>query len=399
MRIAQVSPLFESVPPKGYGGTERVISNLTEELVRLGHDVTLFASGDSVTGAELRSVVPRSIRPAPGDLSWMPYLTMHLDQVSALASTFDVIHFHTDCLHYLLARRLPVPHITTLHGRQDIPELQPFYRHFRDIPLISISNSQRSPLPDVNWVDTVYHGLPLRPENFNPEPENYFAFVGRVSREKRLDRAIEIARSCGVPLYIGAKVDKADEAYFREVIEPLLHQPGVHFLGELDEREKRALLRRAKALLFPIDWPEPFGLVMIEAFSSGTPVIAYRHGSVPEIMEDGVTGFVVDNQEQAIRAGQQIDTIDRYACRAVFERRFSSRAMAEHYLEVYRRMQRRDVKNGIDLRAGAARTARAEEDTPLTRPMENQAWLKKFSSGKTGTSLPPLLPPTNDAGY
>lgn len=340
MKIAQVSPLFESVPPKGYGGTERVISYLTEELVRQGHEVTLFASGDSVTRAKLISAVATSIRPGPTDISWLAYHTIHMDMVAELAHTFDVIHFHTDYLHFPLARRLGTAHVTTLHGRQDLPELAPLYRQFADIPLVSISDSQRGPLPNANWVDTVYHGLPSDPESFSAARGDCFAFIGRVAPEKRLDRAIEIAERCDVPIVIGAKVDKADEAYFNEVIKPLLKKPCVTFLGEVNENEKRELLHRAKALLFPIDWPEPFGLVMIEAFSCGTPVIAYRHGSVPEIMEEGVTGYVVTNQEEAVKAALRIDEIDRRSCRAAFERRFSAKAMTEHYLRVYQKIQK-----------------------------------------------------------
>lgn len=339
MKVAQVSPLFESVPPQGYGGTERVISYLTEELVRQGHEVTLFASGDSVTKATLRSAVSHSIRPAPTDISWLAYHTIHMDQVAELAHSFDVIHFHTDYLHFPLARRLGTPHVTTLHGRLDLPELVPLYRQFKDMPLVSISNSQRGPLPDVHWVDTVYHGLPSDPESFHEPRGDRFVFIGRIAPEKRLDRAIEIAERCDVPIYIGAKVDKADEAYFNEVIKPLLRKPCVTYLGEVNEKEKRELLQHAKALLFPIDWPEPFGLVMIEAFSCGTPVIAYRHGSVPEIMEEGVTGHVVTNQEEAVQAAMRIDEIDRRGCRAAFERRFSAATMTEHYLRVYRRLQ------------------------------------------------------------
>lgn len=338
MKIAQVSPLFESVPPKAYGGTERVISYLTEELVKRGHEVTLFASGDSITQAKLISAAPVSIRPKPADLSWLAFHTIHMDLVSAMAQSFDIIHFHTDYLHFPLAKRLGTPHVTTLHGRQDLPELAPLYRHFPDMPLISISNSQRAPLPHVNWVDTVYHGLPAERYSFSPTPGDYFAFIGRVSQEKRLDRAIEIAERCGVPLVVAAKIDKADESYFNECIKPLFRKPCVTYVGEANEKEKRELLEHARALLFPIDWPEPFGLVMIEAFSCGTPVIAYRNGSIPEIMEDGVTGFVVSDQEEAVRAAMRIDEIDRWACRDVFERRFTAAHMAENYLRVYRQL-------------------------------------------------------------
>lgn len=351
MKIAQVSPLFESVPPKGYGGTERVISYLTEELVRLGHDVTLFASGDSVTKARLIPAIAASARPDMTQRSWLAYHTIQMDLVAQQAHEFDVIHFHTDYLHFPLAKALGTPYITTFHGRLDIPELEPLCRHFSDVPLISISNSQRTPLPWANWCETVYHGLPSDLYSFAPEPGNYFVFIGRLSPEKRVDRAIEIAQRCGMPLYIGAKLDIADEQYFNAFLKPLFRNPLVRFVGEVGEREKRELLENANALLFPIDWPEPFGLVMIEAFSCGTPVIAYAHGSVPEIMEDGVTGFIVTNQEEAVRAAQQIGTIDRLRCRKVFESRFTASHMAANYLRVYQRMLDGSTKarsDGID---------------------------------------------------
>lgn len=338
MKIAQVSPLFERVPPKAYGGTERIISYLTEELIRLGHDVTLFASGDSITGACLVPAIDESFRLDAVQRTWLAYHTIQMDLVSQLAHTFDVIHFHTEYLHFPIARKFSTPHITTLHGRQDLPELVTLYKHFSDVPLISISDSQRIPLPWANWYGTVYHGLPPDLYSFRSEPDNYFVYIGRISLEKRVDRAIDIAQQCGLPLYIAAKIDKADETYFNECIEPLLHDPLVKYIGEVGEPEKRDLLEHARALLFPIDWPEPFGLVMIEAFACGTPVIAYRHGSIPEIMEDSVTGFVVTNQEDAVRAAQSIESIDRKRCRQVFERRFTVAHMAENYLSIYRRL-------------------------------------------------------------
>jgi glycosyltransferase involved in cell wall biosynthesis len=336
MKIAQVAPVFERVPPTGYGGTERVISYLTEELVRQGHDVTLFASGDSITAAALHSAAPHSIRAGNDNHSWLAYLTMQLDMVAELESSFDVIHFHTDYTHFPLARRLRTPHLTTLHGRLDLPELVPLLRHFSDCPLISISESQRSPLPWADWQGMVYHGLPPDLYSFQPERGDYFLFVGRVSPEKRIDRAIDIAKRCGKRLYIGAKVDKADEPYFNASIKPLLNDPLVEFIGEINESQKKELLEHASALLFPIDWPEPFGLVMIEAFCCGTPVIAYRHGSVPEIMEDGVTGFVVSDQDEAVRAAKAIDSLDRKSCRDVFDRRFTAAHMAEAYVRIYK---------------------------------------------------------------
>lgn len=338
MKIAQVAPLFESVPPKAYGGTERVVSHLTEELVSRGHEVTLFASGDSVTSARLIAPVPESMRADVGMPIWMVYHLIQMDMVAELADTFDVIHFHTDYMHFPLAKTFRTPHVTTFHGRLDCPHLVPMCRHFPEIPLVSISNSQRTPLPWANWCATVYHGLRQDSYSFAPDPGDYFAFVGRVSPEKRLDRAIDIALRTGTPLYIGAKIDKTDEAYFNESIKPLLCHPLVHFMGEVGETEKREMLEHARALLFPIDWPEPFGLVMIEAFSCGTPVIAYANGSVPEIMEDGVTGFIVTNQDEALRAAQQINAIDREGCRKAFERRFTAAHMAENYLRVYRRL-------------------------------------------------------------
>jgi glycosyltransferase involved in cell wall biosynthesis len=296
MRIAQVAPLFESVPPKAYGGTERVVSYLTEELVRLGQEVTLFASADSVTAARLIAPVAQSIRPVPGNQDWLAYHAIQMDALRQHAREFDVVHFHTDVLHFPTALLLGLPHLTTLHGRLDLPQLAPLLRHFSASPLVSISDAQRLPQADANWAGTVHHGLPADLYQPSMRADDYFLFLGRTSPEKRLDRAIEIARRCGMPLVIGAKVDAADAAYFEREIAPLLKAPGVHFLGEVGQREKRELLGHAKALLFPIDWPEPFGLVMIEAFSCGTPVIAYRHGSVPEILEDGVTGFIVADQ-------------------------------------------------------------------------------------------------------
>lgn len=338
MKIAQVSPLFESVPPKAYGGTERVISYLTEELVRQGHDVTLFASGDSVTSAKLVPAIAQSIRQDTGRQAWLAYHAIQMDLLSKLEDSFDVIHFHTDCLHFALARKLRVPIVTTVHGRLDFPELIPLYRRFQNFPLVSISDNQRTPLPWANWCGTVHHGLPPDLYSFRPVRGNYFLFIGRVSPEKRLDRAIDIARQCGMPLYIGAKIDQADEPYFNEYIKPKLRNPLIEFLGEVNQTQKRELLEHASALLFPIDWPEPFGLVLIEAFACGTPVVAYRNGSIPEIMEDGVTGYVVTNQEEAVRAAQQIDSIDRKGCRKIFEQRFTVAHMAENYLRIYRRL-------------------------------------------------------------
>src|SRR5436309_777708 len=278
MRIAIVSPLFESVPPRLYGGTERVVSYLTEELVRQGQEVTLYASGDSATRARLRAVCPRSLRLDPNIRHPFAAHMILFDRVVEAADEFDVLHFNTDFWHFPLARRLRLPAVTTLHGRLDLPDLVPVYRHFHDTPVVSISNAQRSPLPWANWVATVYHGLPERLYRFRETPGSYLAFLGRISPEKRPDRAIRIAQRAGIPIKLAAKVDKADEAYFRETIRPLLRGPGVEFVGEIGERDKDAFLGEAMALLFPIDWPEPFGLVTIEAMACGTPVIAFRCG-------------------------------------------------------------------------------------------------------------------------
>jgi glycosyltransferase involved in cell wall biosynthesis len=335
VRIAQVAPLFESVPPKAYGGTERVVSYLTEALVALGHDVTLFASGDSVTTAQLVPAIDRAVRLHPRRPDWLVWHTIMLDRVMQQAPAFDVIHFHVDFMQYPLARRCATPSLTTLHGRLDLPDLQPLHQHFREHPLVSISDAQRLALPDANFVATVHHGVPAQLYAFHPQPQDYFAFVGRISPEKRVDRAIEIALATGTRLRIGAKVDTADQVYFEQRVRPLLGHPLIEYVGEVDEARKHELIGNARALLFPIDWPEPFGLVMIEAFACGTPVIAYRSGSVPEIMQHGVTGYIVSNQMQAIEAARRIDRIDRRRCRKAFEKRYTSEAMANRYLDVY----------------------------------------------------------------
>jgi glycosyltransferase involved in cell wall biosynthesis len=338
MKIAQVAPLMESVPPRLYGGTERVASYLTEELVAQGHDVTLFASGDSITRARLVPCCERSLRLDRRRPDWLVWHTLMLDRVFASADAFDVIHFHVDVLQYPLARRCATPSVTTLHGRLDLPDMPALYRHFSEQPLISISDYQRKPLPWANWQATVHHGLPLETYAFHPEPDDYFVFVGRMSPEKRVDRAIEIAIACGTPLRIAAKVDDADRVYFDARIKPLLDHPLVDYVGEIDESQKNHFIGNARALLFPIDWPEPFGIVMIEALACGVPVVSYRSGSVPEVLEHGVTGFVVDDQQEAIAAAREIDRIDRRRCREAFERRFTARTMAERYLDVYRKL-------------------------------------------------------------
>lgn len=341
MKIAQVSPLHESVPPKFYGGTERIVHYLTEELVAAGHDVTLFASGDSVTQASLQAMVPSALRLNPKVIDPLAAHLLMFDRVAAWAERFDIIHFHTDYLHFPVFRGCPVPHLSTFHGRLDIPDLGPVFEAFRELPIVSISNDQRRPVRRANWLGTVYHGLPENLYRYSPRTEGYLAFLGRISKEKRPDRAIEIAIRTGLPLKIAAKVDKADREYFETVIKPWLDHPLVEYLGEIDERDKDRLLGGAEALLFPIDWPEPFGLVMIEAMACGTPVIAFRQGSVPEVIEDGVTGFVVDSIEDAVLAVAKAAQLDRARCRREFERRFSARRMAQDYVALYARLGQR----------------------------------------------------------
>jgi glycosyltransferase involved in cell wall biosynthesis len=343
MRIAQVAPLIESVPPKHYGGTERIVSYLTEELVRLGHEVTLFASGDSVTNARLIASCERSLRKNERCKDPVAREVLLLDHVIGHAGEFDVIHFHTGYLHFPISRCLPVPHLTTLHGRLDLPDLVPVFDRFRDEPLVSISNAQRQPLPWANWQTTIYHGMPEDLFRFYPDPGDYLAFLGRISPEKRADRAIEIAKRAGMPLKIAAKVDPVDRRYFKRVIEPLLNNPAVEWVGEITDQKKNEFLGRAFALLFPIDWPEPFGLVMIEAMACGIPVIAFDNGSVPEVMEDGVTGFIVGEIDEAAEAVGRAGDLSRARCREVFEKRFTDERMANDYVDVYHRMLRRDA--------------------------------------------------------
>ena len=357
MKIAQVAPLMESVPPKLYGGTERIVSYLTEELVRRGHRVTLFASGDSVTRAQLRPACARALR-LEGSRIVDP-LALHLrmvEMVAQAADEFDLVHFHIDYLHFPITRRQHIPALTTLHGRLDIPELVPLYRDFQDMNLVSISNSQRAPLAWARWVATVYHGLPEDLFPARETPGKYLAFLGRISKEKRVDRAIEIARLAGMPLKIAAKVDPVDQEYFDCEIRRLLDDPLVEFIGEINEEQKAEFLGNARALLFPIDWPEPFGLVMIEAMACGTPVIAFGMGSVPEIIDEGVTGFMVNNVEEAAGAVNNLDQLDRGVCRKVFEQRFSVRRMVSDYLDVYRRICDQPGTNGAGPRARLVRT-------------------------------------------
>jgi glycosyltransferase involved in cell wall biosynthesis len=319
-----------------YGGTERVVAYLTDELVRCGHDVTLFASGDSVTSARLIAPWPRALRLDGSCDPLSPHILM-LEEVLKRASQFDAIHFHISQFHLPSVRRSAVPHITTLHGRLDIPELPPLFKEFNDVPVVSISDAQRAPLPEAHWVATVPHGLPPDLLTFNPNPGGYLAFMGRISPEKRVDRAVAIATACGLPLRIAAKVDAADRDYFERDIRHLFDNPLVEYIGEIGDAQKSEFLGGASALLFPIDWPEPFGLVMIEALACGTPVVAFRGGSVPEVLDDGVTGFVVDNMADAIEATRGVHRLSRHQCRATFERRFTVERMAADYIEVYQK--------------------------------------------------------------
>jgi glycosyltransferase involved in cell wall biosynthesis len=338
MKIAQVAPLFESVPPQCYGGTERVVSYLTEELVRQGHQVTLFASGDSVTQAHLVAACPRALRLDEQCVDQLAHCMVLLEHVFRQAPTFDLLHFHIDYLHFPLSVRQRVPHVTTLHGRLDIPDLVPVYQTFPSIPVVSISDAQRIPLPGLQWQGTVYHGVPEDLYTFQDTPGSYLAFLGRISPEKGIEQAIAIARQAGMPLKIVAKIDQVDREYFQSVVQPLLDDPLVEYLGEMGERDKNAFLGQAYALLFPIDWPEPFGLVMIEALACGTPVIAYGRGSVPEVLEDGVTGWIVAGLDDAIQAIAQVSTLSRRRCRQTFEERFSATQMTQDYVRIYQQL-------------------------------------------------------------
>jgi glycosyltransferase involved in cell wall biosynthesis len=338
LRIAMVAPLYESVPPKLYGGTERFVSFLTEELIQLGHDVTLFASGDSVTGARLHPGAPRGLRLDPNCHDRLAHHFAMIHDVLESAEDFDIVHFNIDYLHFPMSRALGLSQVTTLHGRLDLPELVPLYKRFDDMPLVSISDAQREPLPFANWVSTVHHGLPVDLLDFSPSHRGYLAFLGRISPEKRPDRAIRFARAAGLPLKIAAKVDANDAAYFESAIKPLLAGGDVEFVGEIGDDGKSEFLGGAMALLCPIDWPEPFGLVMIEAMACGTPVIAYPCGSVPEIVRDGVNGRIVRSEDEAVAAIRDIESVDRALCRRDFEERFTSARMARDYLRVYRRL-------------------------------------------------------------
>ncbi|HET6389770.1 glycosyltransferase family 4 protein [Hyphomicrobium sp.] len=363
MKIAQVAPLIESVPPKLYGGTERVVSYLTEALVKQGHDVTLFASGDSITSANLVPCCEQSLRSNPAVRDPIPYYMMMVDKIRRMASSFDVIHFHIDQFQFPVFRTIAHKTLTTLHGRQDLPDLQLLYRAFPEMNLVSISDSQREPIPYATFAGTVYHGLPhdLHRPTFNPRG-GYLAFLGRISPEKRLDRAIEIARAAGFPLKIAAKVDAVDVEYFETTIKPLLHGDDVHFVGEISDREKGKFLGEASALLFPIDWPEPFGMVMIEAMACGTPVLAFDKGSVREVIDEGVTGFIVDSVENAIATLPNVLALDRVRIRERFDERFTADQMAKAYVALYSRAF-----------AGANRLplARAEEISSVRETLVN----------------------------
>jgi glycosyltransferase involved in cell wall biosynthesis len=336
MHIAQVAPLTEAVPPKLYGGTERVVSWLTEELIALGHEVTLFASGDSVTSARLEAMWPRALRLDGSVRDPNALHMMMLEHVYQRAADFDLLHFHLDYYPFSLFARQPTPFMTTLHGRLDLPEHQPVFDMFSSSPVVSISNAQRRPLPQANWVRTVHHGLPERLLMPKPVKPSYFAFLGRIAPEKGIDRAIRIAQHCGVPLKVAAKVDGADREYFDEKIEPMIRSGNVEYIGEINDNDKSEFLSGAIALLVPIDWPEPFGLVMIEAMACGTPVIAFNRGSVPELIDDGVTGFIVEDINGAIGAVDRLGQLSREKIRQRFEERFTARRMAQDYLSAYR---------------------------------------------------------------
>ena len=355
MRIAQVAPLYESVPPKLYGGTERIVHNLTEALVGLGHEVTLFASGDSLTSAELVPIGESALRLAGTRECLAPHLLM-FETLRRLSHRFDLVHFHTEYMHMPMAKMLGVPSVFTLHGRQDLPEYQSFYKEFADTPLVSISLSQRRPLPFANWVGNVYHGLEASHLSLVEEKGDYLAFVGRISPEKGIEHAIEIAKRAGIKLKIAAKIEPIDWDYYQSM-RSLLEGPGVEFVGEINEQQKGEFMGRAKALLFPITWPEPFGLVMIESAACGTPVVAFRNGSVPEVIRDGETGFIVDDVEGAVRALGRLDSISPLACRRAFDERHSAERMAGDYVKIYESL--RVLPSGqrpavIDLKSASA---------------------------------------------
>ncbi len=340
MRIAQVAPLTEAVPPKLYGGTERVVHWLTEELVALGHEVTLFASGDSHTSGRLDAMWPKALRldGSVRDPNALHMVMLERVRRKCDSDEFDFLHFHLDYYPFSLFSRQPIPFLTTLHGRLDLPEHQPVFDTFASIPVVSISNAQRRPVPHARWLRTIHHGLPERLLTPRPVKPHYLAVLGRIAPEKGVDRAINIAIRCGIPLKIAAKVDRADEDYYNERIRPMMNHPLVEYIGEISDREKSDFLSGAIGLLVPIDWPEPFGLVMIEAMACGTPVVAFNRGSVPEVVEDGRTGFVVEDETSAVAVIDRLETLDRAVIRKAFEARFTARRMALNYLETYREL-------------------------------------------------------------
>ena len=378
MRIAQVAPLHESVPPKLYGGTERVVSCLTEELVARGHDVTLYASGDSVTAARLVPCVPQALRLNPSCRDALAFHFLMFERVLRDRAQFDIVHFHTDYLAYSLIRHLRLPQVTTLHGRLDLPELSMIYREFDDVPVVAISRAQQASVPHACWAGVVYHGL--QPDRFplSEQPDDHLAFLGRISPEKRLDRAIEIATRAGMTLRVAAKVDRADRDYFLRDIEPLLQNPRVEYIGEISETEKPEFIGRARALLFPIDWPEPFGLVLIESLACGTPVIAYPRGSVPEIITHGETGFLVESIDEAVAAVERLSDLSRRRCREVFEERFTATRMMEDYLAIYSALVQGDLGT-VDCAHGG------------------RLWTKPFKT--SSTSSPPRAGQTNEPAF
>lgn len=394
MKIAQIAPLYESCPPRLYGGTERIVSYLTEELVRQGHDVTLFASGDSRTAARLAPCCQTALRLDPSVKDPVAYHIVMLDRVCALAGAFDVLHFHVDILHYPLIRAFADKTVTTLHGRLDLPELRSVYARFSHVPLVSISDHQRRPMPPVSWVGKVHHGLPRDLLPFNPSPRGgYLAFLGRISPEKGPARAIEIATRAGWRLKMAAKIDRVDQAYWEEAIKPLVDaNPNVEFVGEIGEHEKAGFLGDASALLFPIEWPEPFGIVMIEAMACGTPVIAFPAGSAPEVIEDGLSGYLVDGVAEAAEAVGRIERFDRRKARACFEERFTIERVARDYLDIYRELP------GIRVPAERARFA-----TGWWRSAPKVSLLSEYkpraASAIALTQLPPKTRPRGDAPF
>ena len=386
MRIAQIAPLTEAIPPKLYGGTERVISWLTEELVGLGHDVTLFASGDSRTSAKLEAAWPKALRLDGSVRDPNALHMMMLEQVRRQAADFDFLHFHLDYYPFSLFCRQPTPFVTTLHGRLDLPEHQPLFATFSSVPVVSISDAQRQPIPCAKWVRTVHHGLPARLLTPQPVKPAYLACIGRISPEKAMDRAIAIGGRCGLPIKIAAKVDKVDQDYFEQQIRPLLALPHVEYIGEISDHEKADFLSGALALLVTIDWPEPFGLVMIEALACGTPVVAFNRGAVPEIVEEGVTGFVVEDESGAATALKGIEQLSRQKIRERFERRFTARRMAQDYLTVYRDL----MEAAEPLPRLVARLRAVRDSLGLARPMgAAQSALGRVSGNSSQTKPKP----------